>query len=87
MTNSLTNLTYNEAWSIMYAALCEIKNQPTRETKDAQWAIVDRATKVMLTAEKLEEKNYDWEKLYEHLKDGHIDNNYYDFYEEWYEVA
>ena len=88
MTNYLTNLTSKEVWSLMYAALCKVGEMATREAKDAQWAIVEKAKKTMNTAEKLEENNFDWEKPYEHLKDGYTGNTYRSGYdEEWYEVA
>lgn len=87
MMNNLTNLTSKEAWAIMYAALCKVGEMATREAKDVQWAIVDKATKVMNTAEKLEETNCDWEKRFPHLKDDYTGNTYYDYSEEWYEVA
>ena len=87
MMNYLTNLTRKEAWSLMFAALCKVGEMATREAKDAQWAIVDKAKKVMNTAEKLEETNCDWEKRFPHLKDDYTGNTYYDYSEEWYEVA
>lgn len=87
MMNYLTNLTRKEAWSLMFAALCKVGEMATREAKDAQWAIVDKAKKVMNTAEKLEETNCDWEKRFPHLKDDYTENTYYDYSEEWYEVA
>lgn len=87
MMNNLTNLTSIEAWSLIFAALRKVGEMTTREAKDAQWAIVDRTTKVKNTAEKLEETNCDWGKRFPHLKDDYTGNTYYDCSEEWYEVA